>query len=90
MYESTISSRACEKSLRNHYEYYKFLEQEGFLDSVKSAIVGAVFNKVLEYYSHLKLERGECGRQEEVDQLLKIIMRRGLEIKNKINQIVNL
>ena len=88
--EEFLDQTLSEKSLRNHYVYYKFFEQEGLLDSVKSAMVGAIFSKVLEYYSHLKWERGERGRQEEVDQLLRIIIRRGMEIKNKINQIVNL
>lgn len=66
------------------------LKNEGAIDSVKSAVIGAVHNFITTSYLSIKLDKKEGISDKEENELEELFLRRIPEIKSKLDILLNL
>lgn len=66
------------------------LKNEGAIDSVKSAVIGAVHNYIINFYLSIKLDKKEGISDKEENELEELFLRRIPEIKSKLDILLNL
>ena len=77
--------------LQTYVEIYTDMKNEGAIDSVKSAVIGGVYNYFTNFYLSIQLDRKrESVSDEEWREVQEIFLRRVPEIKSKIDILLNI
>ena len=66
------------------------LKNDGAIDSVKSAVIGAIYHRIISFYVAVKSDKREGISEEEEKELYEIFLRRIPEIKSKLDILLNL
>lgn len=88
--EQILDIAVSDSFVRPYVEVYVDLKNEGAIDSVKSAVIGGIYNYYSTFYMGVKLDRKEVLSEEEWRDLLEIFLRRVPEIKSKVDILLNL
>jgi len=88
--EKILDLGVSDEFLKPYVEIYTDMKNEGAIDSVKSAVIGGVYNYFTNFYFSIQRDRKERVLEEEWRELLEIFLRRVPEIKSKIDILLNL
>jgi len=88
--EKVLDLAVSDGFLQPYVEIYTDMKNEGAIDSVKSAVIGGVYNHFTTFYLSVQLDRKERVSEEEWRELLEIFLRRVPEIKSKIDVLLNI
>ena len=77
--------------LQSYVRFSTNLKKEGAIDSVKSAVIGGVYNFMTTFYLSVQLDKQrESVSEEEWAEVQEIFLRRVPEIKSKIDILLNI
>ena len=88
--EKIIDINIDEESLRKKYQILRYYKEQGVINSVESALFGAVWNNVITALVDVKTRARQEISENEMEEFRRIFASRALEIKSKINEISNL
>ncbi|MDX1702180.1 MAG: hypothetical protein R3250_16255 [Melioribacteraceae bacterium] len=88
--EKIIDINIDEESLRKKYQILRYYKEQGVINSVESALFGAVWNNVITALVDVKNRARQEISESEMEEFRRIFASRALEIKSKINKISNL
>ncbi len=88
--EKIIDINIDEESLRKKYQILRYYKEQGVINSVESALFGAVWNNVITALVDVKTRARQEISESEMEEFRRIFASRALEIKSKINEISNL
>ena len=87
--EKDLDIKLNDMTLPKLVNYWLIMGREWQIESTKSALIGHLCGSVLEYHTNLLAQIGRPPTNNDIKELSEIFSRRMLEIKSKINLIIN-
>lgn len=87
--EKDLDTKLSDMALPKLVTYWLTMGREWQIESTKSALIGHLFGSVCDYHTNLLVQIGRSPTNNDIKELSEIFSRRMLEIKSKINLIVN-
>lgn len=88
--EKILDLATSDSFLQPYVEICTKLKKEGAIDSIKSAVIGAVHLFIVNSYLSMKVDKKGGVSEEEETELDEIFLRRIPEIKSKLDILLNI
>lgn len=88
--EKILDLATSDSFLQPYVKICTKLKNEGAIDSIKSAVIGAVHLYVVNSYLSMKVDKKDGISEEEEKELDEIFLRRIPEIKSKLDILLNI
>ncbi len=87
--EKIIDINLDDESLRGKCQIFQYYQTQGIINSVESAVFGAVWTNVITTFVDMKARTNQEISNSEMEEFRRIFASRAIEIKSKIKEIAN-